>query len=699
MTKVNEERFWWHKPLRVIQPNMQVQDTACIDPPQLAAQLKEMGANAMVFNTGGIYAWYDTQVPYHTVNGYLPEGRDLLGELITACHREDLRFIARFDFSKADDSAYLRRPEWFVRKEGGRPEIIGAERPGPWPLLMSTCINGGYRNADVAAPVLREALSRYPIDGIFFNNPGYVFCRCERCRRKYAEQYGKELPDSSRELEPDFAARCFDDNMEAMYDLIKLERPEVPMILYYNLHRDNLSKRVQITDMLCTEPQDVLSLGHARIPEFWKPALSIKVGRSVPGRPAPFGIVHSCPGMDWRHTGLPVAEYRFWLAQIPANGGQIWHSVTGIPDTIEDKRILKTVAELNHHAAKLDAYMDGAVSAAETALLWNERGEAQSWAETMINRQIPFDVLLPQSRKDWELDRYRVVLIPEGTEYTPSLIHDLRSYVHGGGQLLTEGTLPSTAADADVKPLHDLLGISEEAFKSEYLIASYLRFQELPCEINPLQQGMDTTALIAHRGHVAYVQPHSEAVRVLATLVPPFSPPESVGAPPERASLPVSRTDLPLALEHSWGAGRAMYFAFSLGELLREFRLPEHEMLLANAIDHLLDGRPLLSVTTSYPGLQTTLFRSGSDLLLHFVNGAGRRPLAVALPLHDIEVRLRPGTRWPTGSGFKLEMLIGGGCIEGFAANDELNFTLPRLEVWECIRIPLNPTVNAVGEG
>ncbi|MEC0311497.1 hypothetical protein P4H67_32520 [Paenibacillus lautus] len=698
MTKVKDERFWWHKPLRVIQPNMQVRDTACIDPPRLAAQLKEMGANAMVFNTGGIYAWYDTQIPYHTVNGYLPEGRDLLGELITACHLEELRFIARFDFSKADDSVYLRRPEWFVRKESGRPEIIGAERPGPWPLLMSTCINGGYRNADVAAPVLREVLSRYPIDGVFFNNPGYVFCRCERCRRKYAKRYGKLLPDSPQELEPDFAAGCFDDNMKAMYDLIKRERAEVPMILYYNLHRDDLSKRVQITDMLCTEPQDVLSLGHAQIPEFWKPALSIKVGRSVPGRPAPFGIVHSCPGMDWRHTGLPVAEYRFWLAQIPANGGQIWHSVTGIPDTIEDQRILKTVAELNHHAAKLDAYMDGAVSAAETALLWNERGEAQSWAETLINRQIPFDVLLPQSRKDWELGRYRVVLVPEGTEFTPSLIQDLRSYVHGGGQLLTEGALPSAAADAGVKPLHDLLGISDEAFKSEYLIASYLRFQELPCEINPLQQGMDKTALIAHRGYVTYAQPRNYAVRVLATLVPPFSPPESVGAPPERASLPVSRTDLPLALEQSWGAGRAMYFTFSLGALLREFKLPEHEMLLANAIYHLLDGKPQLSVTP-YPGLQATLFRSGSDLLLHFVNGAGRRPLAAALPLHDIEVRLRPGTRWPTGSGFKLETLIGGGYIEGSAANDVLNFTLPRLEVWECIRIPLNPTVTAVGEG
>lgn len=326
-----EERSWWHKPLRIIQPNMQVLDTPRMDPSRLAAQLKEMGANAMVFNTGGIYAWYDTQVPFHNVNGYLPQGRDLLAELITACHQQDLRFIARFDFSKAEDHVYLRRPEWFVRKEGARPEIIGAERPGSWPLLMSTCINGGYRNEEVAVPVLREVLSRYEIDGIFFNAPGYVFCRCERCRRKHVDLYGKELPDSSRLLEPDFAARCFDDNLGAMYALIKQIRPEVPMILYYNLHRDDLSKRVVMTDLLCTEPQDILSLGHTHIPEFWKPALSIKVGRSVPGRPAPLGIVHSCPGMDWRAYGasrggvsiLAIPNSGKWRSDLAFH---YWHS-------------------------------------------------------------------------------------------------------------------------------------------------------------------------------------------------------------------------------------------------------------------------------------------------------------------------------------------------------------------------------------
>ncbi|MBW7461568.1 hypothetical protein K0U00_46675, partial [Paenibacillus sepulcri] len=179
----------------------------------------------------------------------------------------------------------------------------------------------------------------------------------EGCRRKYREAYGRELPADRSEYMPEWASSCMRDNMDKIYSFIKQKKADIPMILYYNLYRDNLFDRERTTDMLCTEPQDVLSLGHQHIPEFWKPALSIKLGRSLPERPAPFGIVHSSPGMDWRHTGLPPAEYRFWLSQIPAHGGSIWHSLTGIPDTIEDKRILETVSDFNRNVQKVVAFM------------------------------------------------------------------------------------------------------------------------------------------------------------------------------------------------------------------------------------------------------------------------------------------------------------------------------------------------------
>lgn len=679
------DKTWWQRPQRIIQPNLQVMDTARIDPEALAAEMKDMGATAIVFNTGGIYAWYPTKVPYHTVNPYLPTAqdrdRDLLREVIEACHRQGIRFIARYDFSKADDKVYLNRPEWFVRKAGNEPEVVGELRAGPWPLLMNTCINGDYRNGAVAEAVLRESLTRYDIDGVFFNAPGYFYCQCARCRQIYREKYGKELPDTPGGLEPGFPSACMRDNMERMYRLIHAVRPEVPMILYYNLYKDNLFERVETADLLCTEPQDILSLGHKSIPEFWKPALSIKLGRSLPDRPSPFGIVHSCPGMDWRHTGLPVAEYRFWLAQIPAHGGQIWHSLTGVPDTITDKRILDVVKELNLQAAKVDGYMEDAAPVSQVALLWNAASSAEGWADALINKQLPFDVLLPEQALPERLRQYKALVIPEGFTYDGEFTGRLAAYIQGGGYVLAEGPLPLA-----VPGLAELAGVKPEAFASEELAASYLRFEGAD---NPLQRGLEATELIAHRGRVAYCQPAEGAdTRVLATLVPPFSPLVSVGAPPERASLPVSRTDLPLAI-HSRpardpAAGGMLYFPFSLSRLINEYKLEEHYKLVENGIGLALRDQPFIRVTP-YPGLQLTVFRKGQSLLIHFVNGAGRRPLAATLPLHHIQVELR--TAQAATQLLAVRPLLTGQVI-GFTADDNiLRFTLPRLEVWECVLV------------
>ncbi|MFS0870873.1 family 10 glycosylhydrolase [Paenibacillus xylanilyticus] len=682
-----EQRPWWQQPLRIIQPNMQVKDTGKIDPERLADQMLEMGANAMVFNVGGIYAWYRSDVAFHVHNEYLPRGSDLLRDMIRSCHQRGIRFIARFDFSKAEDSVYLQKPQWFVRREGGQPDIIGATRPGAWPLLMSTCTNSGYRNEELAVPVIREALERYEIDGVFFNAPGYVFCQCSKCQKKYKDIYGTALPETSAEMASDFAARCFDDNLGRMYEVIKAVRPEVPMILYYNLHRDNLEKRVSITDMLCTEPQDVLSLGHTRIPEFWQPALSIKVGRSIPGRPDPFGIVHSCPGMDWRHTGLPPAEYRFWLSQIPANGGQLWHSLTGIPDTITDKRILRTVTEVNRDAAKLAAYMDGAKPVNQVAIMWSANRSAEGLAEALIHKHIPFDVILPEQMASMNLHRYPVVLLPEGFAYSSDFDELLHDYVSQGGRIIAEGELPKDENQNEYV-LTNLFGISGEMQESEYLVASYLRFEQRHLtgnEVNPLQQKLQETELIPHRGRVIYCQPIDADVQVLATLVPPFSPLESVGAPPERASLAVKQTELPLALLRTYGAGKTLYFPFSLSSLIQEFKLEDHFRLFANAVDLQLNDRALVSITEA-PGLQLTVFRKDHNLLIHLVNGAGRRPLSSVLPLHDMVITVRSGQGSPAG---EAEALIAGVHLKTEMIGSELKINVPTLDVWECIQVPL----------
>jgi hypothetical protein len=664
-------KAWWQKPLRVVQTNLQIKDTSLIDPERFASQMKAMGANTIVFNVAGIYAWYPTKIPYHTVNEYLPQSFDLLREVIKSCHKKDIRFIARFDFSKTEDKFYLQKPQWFIRQPSGEPEIIGAGRPGNWSLLMSTCLNGAYRNEAVAIPVLDEVISNYDIDGIFFNAPRFVPCWCEACQKKYVKLYQKPLPADKSQFDPSWAPTCFRDNADNWYRFIKSKNPDIPMILY--LYPANMLDREKTSDMHCTEPQDILSLGHHHIPEFWKPALSMKLGKSLPDRPTPCGIVHSSPGMDWRHTGLPPAEYRFWLSQIPAQGGNIWHSLTGIPETIEDKRILEVVGEFNRNVEKVESYMEDAVGVAQIAMMWTGDASAEGWADGLINMQIPFDVLLSVHASAEKLSRYKGLIIPEGMTYSDEFISTIRHYVEAGGHIFVEGAIPE-------KPeLFSLLGITKDQYTSEALTASYLRFEG---DDNPLQKGLEHTALIAHRGKVIYSRPAGEHTQVLATLVPPFSPLESVGAPPERASLPVSHTDLPLAIWNPSGKGHAMYLPFSLSHLINEYKLGEHYQLLSNALDMALGEDKFIEIS-NVQGLQLTVFEKANTLLVHLVNGVGRRPLSTNIPLHDIILKLKLEDR----SVQAVRQLISGQALSYEILEGKLTIHVPQLDIWECLLI------------
>lgn len=681
MAKLKQE--WWRKPLRVIQTNLQVADTAKIRPEKLAAEMEEMGADVLVYNVGGIYAWYKTEVPFHTVNPFLPDDGDLLEDVIEACHRRGIKFVARFDFSKATDTTYLQRPWWFVRDKDSNPQAIGATRPGEWSLLMSTCINSGYRNQEVAVPILQEALHRYDIDGIFYNNPAYIPCHCETCQAKHLKIYGEPVPEDLHWgmgwLNTEWARLCARENLGILYEAIKATRPDVPVILYHGVYSPPIDGS-KTADLVCTEPQNVLSRGHKSIPEFWRPALSIKLAADSPGDvPPPFGIVHSCPGMDWRHTGLPTAEYLFWLSQVPAHGGQIWHSITGIPDTITDRRILNTVSTFNAMVGKVKPYLEGATPISQIAMLWHNAESTQGWADGLINTQIPFSLIMPDQLCVEKLQEFRVVIIPEGWCCDATGMKALTEYVKGGGNLIAEGRLRIEGPG-----IGDLLGIASEPYHvSESLSASYLRFEG---NNNPLQVGgLEETELIPQRGEVVYCRANQDA-EVLLTLVPPFSPLESVGAPPERASLPVSHTDIPMCILNHYGKGKVVYFPFKLSFLINEFKLNEHYVVLSNAIKLLLGEDNMITVS-SIQGLQVTVLEREQGYLINLVNGVGRRPLSTNIPLHDIKVKVKLDNGHIAR---EVKQLIDSKVIDFEQDGGYVEFSIDRLDVWEVLSIEVS---------
>lgn len=676
---------WWQEPLRVLQYNLQVKDTGKMIPCEIAEDAAGAGANAVVINVGGIYAWYGSRIPFHHINEYLPEGGHLLEELIRCCHGHGLRVIGRFDFSKAEDTTYLQRPGWFVQDREGKPVCYGKERMGGWPLLFSTCINGGYRNQEFAAKVLGEALEMFQLDGVFFNAPQMEPCHCLECRRKYRKLYGEELPEAWGDRRGDWASRCLADNMALLCQAVKRKKPDAPVILYYGTYREDgageaedLKLRYGTADLICTEAQDILSAGKRRFPASWKPSLNMKLGQEE-GRPKPLGIIHSCPGMDFRHTGLPSAEYEFWMSQIPAAGGQIWHSLTGFGAVITDRRMLPVVERVNRKAAQSDGLMRGSESAAQVALIWQAGSSELGFVEGFMACHIPFDILYGRELGSQALGRYQVVVLPGGFLPDGAAAESLRQYVEAGGSLFVEWA--EEGSDLLRASLGcGLLGIGEELAAGREAEAAYAVLEPAG---SALRQGLGENRYIPVRGNVLYAHGVGEA-RTLLSFVPPFAPLDGVGAPPERASIPVPHTDIPLLLLNPSGRGRVMSCFFQLSRLIAEIGLPDHKRLFANCIVSLMGGEALFAATHVPEGVFVYLYRSEGRLLLQLVNGIGSRPLSENIPCYGLEFEFRlPGGF--ASDGLRAYSALEGAEVEAMGKGDVVRLRLERLVVWDLV--------------
>lgn len=677
-----EQKQWWQGPMRVMQYNLQVRDTGGMDAEKIARETEELACNVVVINVGGIYAWYPSQVKYHHINEFLPKDRDLLKDLIDAFHKRNIKFVARFDFSITDDTTYLQKPQWFARHKDKTPYYRGEKRMGDWSLFLNTCAGGGYRNEEVAVPVLKEVLNRYDIDGIFLNAPMASACFCERCQEKYQETYHEPMPDSELDFEDGWLSKCTKDNIGEMYKAIK-ETRDVPLILYYipysgrsksfgRIDRDSIYERYETADLICTESQDILSKGVGNIPETIHPVMAMKAGQREDEARKPFGIIHSCPGMDWRHVGLPVAEYLPWMCQVPASGGILWHSVTGYPDTIPDKRILEAAGKVDRMIVKSEPDMEGAKSRAEVLLCWDGSNASKGWAEALVKNHISFDLMQDYCVNRERMKRYRAVIIPDGLLEREGMRDAAMEYVRYGGKLLLE----NTSYEETIRS-REFLGVGPEVRTGEYLTASYLYFEE---EGQRLKKDMETDK-VPFRGAVTYCIPNQDC-EVLATLIPPFAPLEVVGAPPERASIPVSHTEIPLVMNRAWGEGQIVWLPFSLNSLLSEYRLADHYRLIGNLIDFLVDRREL---EVQAPGsVQTTMYENDERLLIHFVNETGQRPLMDTVPVHGIllSVQLPEGRKAARVRSVIEEQKIAWRQEEG-----RVIIEIDRVDIWEMVAI------------
>jgi len=180
----------------MLQTNLREIDAA-MDVERYVREVREFGANVVLFNVGGIVANYPTKLELHYRNPHMTG--DLVGAVLARLHEQDIRMIGRFDFSKINEAFAAKHPEWLYVSEKGEHVNYNGQ--------VHTCPSGGYRQ-EYMLKILGEAGERYPLDGVFFNMIGHTrrdysgnhhgICQCENCRRLFKEYAGLALPKTSR---------------------------------------------------------------------------------------------------------------------------------------------------------------------------------------------------------------------------------------------------------------------------------------------------------------------------------------------------------------------------------------------------------------------------------------------------------------------------------------------------------------------
>ena len=121
-----KEKWWLDEPYRLVQTNLREIDAIDFDVDKYVKSIKDIGANVILINVGGIVANYYTNLEYQYQNPNLKF--DMIEAVIRRMHQEGIRVMGRFDFSKLNETLAAKKTGMALQKCERRNREL--QRPG-----------------------------------------------------------------------------------------------------------------------------------------------------------------------------------------------------------------------------------------------------------------------------------------------------------------------------------------------------------------------------------------------------------------------------------------------------------------------------------------------------------------------------------------------------------------------------------------
>ena len=403
-----DETWWNREPYRLVQTNLP-EIEAGMDVDAYIQSMVDANVNIVLINVGGIVGNYPTNLPFHFRNTFM-EG-DLTGDLIKGLHAKGIRVIGRFDFSKINESLAAKKPEWLYVSAKGQIVNYNGQ--------VHTCINGGYQQ-EYSLEILKEAITAYPLDGIFFNMIGYTtsdysgnnygICQCENCRKRFYDFSGHQLPAKSDMDDPvfrkynDFKKVTSEELFNKIGNHIKTLNPKLMINTYTDAG----------VDMIASESGTDINLEAE-----WNYSATDNVKRilnSYRDR-SPGNLLIYFQAIGFRHVGTSPNLAKNWMLENMLHGAPLGFVVIGTLVDYEDRIFIPTLHRLYGFHKTNEKLFTNLRSVNKVALIRGTRDEYQGIIKILTEEHIMYDIIEPSvigtDRLPRKLEDYEVLILGE----------------------------------------------------------------------------------------------------------------------------------------------------------------------------------------------------------------------------------------------------------------------------------------------
>lgn len=569
------------------------------------------------------YSYYPTRVG--TPHPHLR--RDLLGEMIEACHKAGIR-VPVYTTVVWDELAWATHPEWRQLTPSGH--IAGPSDSPLKPGWKNLCMNTSY--ADYVIAQIEEILDRYDGDGLFIDIVRYgpEGCVCATCLRQMLEQgVNPEDPQQLRRFALDAERRFLERTTQA----IRTKKPN--QSIFYN----------------------------SRLRMSWDPELG--------NRPEADHFTHweieSLPGGFWGYDHFPMYVRYFQtlgkeLLAITGRFHTTWGDFGGLRNraalefecfqalahgakcSIGDQlhprgrlfpAVYQRIGEVYAEVERREPWCEDTQPLPDIGVLTANTGASEAGIHESDRGALH---VLEQLKHQFQfmdagcdLSPYQVVILPDEVPVDTALAARLRAYLAAGGRLLITGRsgLDETAGDFVLAEEMGVHYAGPAEFTPDYLVLE----PELSDGIEPMHH------VCRLPGVRVTIEP---GVRVLARSGAPYFN-RTWRHFCSHQYTPMDRpTDEPVIVQK----GSVIYVARPLFREYAESSQRVHKQVLANCLKRLLP-RPRVGTHNLPSTAIVTVRRQRSDLMvhvLHYVHQRRGRYLDViedVLPLHDVTVSVR----------------------------------------------------------